>query len=152
MAELKRSNVVDPVMLAVYEKQVADYEAYRASFTAAELQMPAVWGDPTGAGRARLNAEATARRQQLGRAAAAPLALEALAQYDLRNIRPGDGAEAMGVKPDPAFVDPTSPNRIQLIAVRFSEDPDPKQTARRAWQQQVKDTFDFAALVALLTD
>lgn len=151
LAEQKRFNTADPAMIALHEKQLADYEAYRASFTAAELQMPAVSGDPTGAGRDRLNAEAAARRQTLGREAAAPLALDALAQYELRNIRPGDGAQAMGVKPDPAFVDPTDPNRVQLIAIRFSEDPDPKQTARRAWQQQVKDTFDFAALAALLS-
>ncbi len=37
-----------------------------------------------------------------------------------------------------------------MIAISFSNDPDPKQIERRAWQQRVKGTFDFAALAALL--
>jgi alpha-tubulin suppressor-like RCC1 family protein len=44
------------------EKQVRDYQQYRASFTAAQLQEPGVWGDPTGAGRKRLEAEVAALR------------------------------------------------------------------------------------------
>jgi hypothetical protein len=72
------------------------------------------------------------------------------AQYDLTNLRPGPADRAMGVKPDPAFPDPTQPNQIQAIAISFSEDPDPKQVERRAWQQKVKASFDYAALSALL--
>ena len=45
------------------EKQVRDYQQYRASFTAAELRAPGVWGDPTGEGRKRLDAEAAALRK-----------------------------------------------------------------------------------------
>ncbi len=75
---------------------------------------------------------------------------DATAQYDLTNIRPGPADRAMGVKPDPSFPDPKQPNRIQAIAIIFSQDPDPKQVERRAWQQKVKDTFDFAALAALI--
>jgi len=29
-------------------------------------------------------------------------------------------------------------------------DPNPRNVERRAWQQRVKDTFDYAALAALL--
>ena len=41
-------------------------------------------------------------------------------------------------------------DRIQMIAITFSEDPDPKQVERRAWQQRVKDSFDFTALAGLI--
>ena len=57
---------------------------------------------------------------------------------------------SIGYKPDPSFPDVTAPNRIQVIAIRFSRDPDPKQTVRRAWQQRAKETFDYAALGALV--
>jgi hypothetical protein len=32
----------------------------------------------------------------------------------------------------------------------FSLDPNARNTERRAWQQKVKETFDYAALAALL--
>ena len=43
-----------------------------------------------------------------------------------------------------------NPNRIQVITVIVSYDPDPKQVERRAWQARVKETLDYAALAALL--
>ena len=45
------------------EKQVRDYQAYRASFTVEQLRAPAVLGDPTGEGRKRLDAEIAALRK-----------------------------------------------------------------------------------------
>ena len=80
----------------------------------------------------------------------APLITDAIASYDLTNLRAGPAERAISVKPDPAFPDFKDPNRIQLIAFIFSVDPDPKNIERRAWQQRVKDTFDYAALAALL--
>ena len=72
------------------------------------------------------------------------------AQYDLTNLTPGSADNAMSFKRDPSFPDFTNPNRVQVITVAFSYDPDPKQVERRAWQTRVKETFDFAALAALI--
>jgi hypothetical protein len=202
--EWNRGRAKTDVGTASLAKQVKDYEQYRASFTPDQLRMAAVWGDPTGDGKRKLDAQIAAlqrltpdeqkqadawgqesralvRQAQVEAAnntnagdaarlrtqandlankvralrdahmdAAGPLIADALAQYQLTNIRPGNAAAAMKVKPDPGFPDPKDPNRIQLIIINFSVDPDARQAARRAWQQQVKDTFDFAALAALL--
>ncbi len=59
-------------------------------------------------------------------------------------------AKASGLTPDPSFPDFREPNRIQVIAVSFSRDPDPQRTERRAWQQRAKDALDWDALAALL--
>ena len=75
---------------------------------------------------------------------------ELRATYELTNLRPGTAENAMSFKRDPLFPDFTDPNRIQVITVAFSYDPDPKQVARRAWQTRVKETFDFTALAALI--
>ena len=166
---------VYPLATASLEKQVKDYEIYRASFTAAQLAEPAVWGDTSGEGKRKLDAQIaalqrlspeeqrevdalnrekraaearTVRQRHMERAS--PLMTDATAQYDLTNIKPGPADRALGVKPDPSFPDPKQPNRVQAIAIIFSHDPDPKQIERRAWQQKVKDTFDFAALAALI--
>ena len=45
---------------------------------------------------------------------------------------------------------PVTHNILRCIAITFSEDPDLRLVARRAWQQRVKESFDFAALAALL--
>jgi hypothetical protein len=81
---------------------------------------------------------------------ASPLMDDARAQYDLTNLKPGDAEHAMSVKPDPKFPDFGTPNRIQVITVLFSFGVDPKNAAMAAWAQKTKETFDFAALVALL--
>ena len=81
---------------------------------------------------------------------AGPLISAASARYDLMNLQPGPAERAISYKPDPTFLDANRSDRIQMIAISFSNDPDPKQVERRAWQQRVKDTFDFAALAALL--
>jgi hypothetical protein len=165
-----------PANTAQLEKEVKDYEQYRASFTADQLRAPAVWGDPSGAGRRELDtgiaalqvlppalqAQIDALPRDGERAAKMRTIrqrhLESVsnrmadlrAQYELTNLRPGAAAHAMSVKRDPSFPDFADPNRIQVITVLFSEDPDPQQAARRAWQTRVKETFDYAALAALL--
>ena len=175
-AETKRQQeVVGPRTTAALEKQIDDLRKYRATFTAAQLAAPAVPGDPTGEARRKMEAETAALRalsaadqQQVndltrqGRAAevravraahmerVSPLISDALAQYQLVSLKPGDRDRAIAFKPDPSFPNYAEPNRIQLITVMFSQDPDPKQTVRRAWQQKAKETFDFAALAALL--
>jgi hypothetical protein len=166
---------VYPLTTASLEKQVNDYETYRASFTAAELAAPAVWADTTGEAKRKLDAAIaalqrmtpeeqsqidqfnrekraadarTVRQRHMERAS--PLMADLTAQYDLTNIKPGPADRAMGVKPDPAFPNDKLLNRIDVISIMFSYDPDPKQVERRAWQLKVKETFDYAALAALL--
>jgi hypothetical protein len=184
------------------EKQVRDYQQYRASFSVAQLAGPAVWGDPTGAGRRAQEAEAAALRkldpadqqrfdalglesrrlerqaqaearnqnaaeaarlrersralaieargiQQAHMARATPRILDSLAAFDLTNIQPGPAGRAMKVKRDPTFPDMSTPNRIQVIAVMFSFGPKPAG-AQLEWQTKVKESFDFAALAAML--
>jgi hypothetical protein len=55
----------------------------------------------------------------------------------------------MRVKRDPAFPDTSAPNRIQVITVKFSFGPKPTG-AQLDWQTKTKETFDFAALAAML--
>jgi hypothetical protein len=78
-----------------------------------------------------------------------PLLIDAMATYDLKNLQPGSADRAMRAKRDPAFPDPSSPNRIQVIAVMFSFGPKPTG-AQLEWQTKTKETFDFAALAAML--
>jgi len=172
--EMKRlQQEVYPANTAQLEKEVRDYEQYRASFTAEQLRAPAVWGDASGALRKKLDAdiaavqalppavqaqidalprdnERAARmrtiRQRYLESASNRMA-ELRAQYDLTNLKPGAADNAMSYKRDPAFPDFTNPNRIQVITVTFSLETDP---ARRAWQTRVKETFDFAGLARLV--
>ena len=164
---------VFPATTAQYTKEVKDYEQYRASFTAEQLRAPAVWGDPSGAGRRKLDADIAAQQALTPAAQAAIDALprdndraakmrtirqrhleaasnkmsDLRAQYELTNLKPGTADAAMSFKRDPSFPDVSSPNRIQVITVMFSFDSDP---AAKAWGARVKETFDFAALAALL--
>ena len=73
-----------------------------------------------------------------------------MAQYELTNLKPGTAENAISVKPDPNFPNYADPNRIQMITILFSETPDPRAVTERAWQKNTKETFDFAALEALL--
>ena len=167
---------VYPAQTAQLEKEVKDYEQYRASFTAEQLRAPAVWGDPSGAARRKLDADIAAQQALTPAEQAAIDALprdnerapkmrtirqrhmevasnrmsDLRAQYDLTNLRPGTADAAMGFKRDPSFPDFSDPNRIQVITVVVSYDPDPKQVERRAWQTRVKETLDYAALAALI--
>jgi alpha-tubulin suppressor-like RCC1 family protein len=166
---------VAPRTTAALEKQIADLQKYRSSFSAADLAAPAVHGDPTGEGKRKVDAQIAAIRAlppaeqqqwndltRQGRAVEArairnahtervsPLITDALAQYDLAILKPGDRDRAIAVKPDPAFPNYAEPNRIQMITVMFSQELDPKQTARKAWNLKTKETFDYAALAALI--
>jgi len=123
---------------------------------ALERQAQAEAARKNAAEAARLRADANAlglRARSIRQAhmeRASPLIAEALASYDLTNLQAGPAERAIAVKPDPAFPDFKDPNRIQMIAILFSLDPNTRNVDRRAWQQRVKDTFDYAALAALL--
>lgn len=155
---------VYPRQTASLEKQVADFASYKATFSPEQLRAPAVWGDASGEGRKLLEREIASLRvvppalqAQMGRDArnrhmetVGPEITELQARYELTNLGPGDASRAMTFKPDPSFPSVAAAERIQVIAISFSSDPNPKNTARREWQQRVKETFDFAALAALL--
>lgn len=184
------------------EKQVRDYQQYRAMFSVEQLGAPAVWSDPSGEGRKRLEAEIAAMRalspedqkqvdalglesrnlerqaqaetrnknadeaarlrkrsnelglqvrdiRQAHMTRVAPLIVDAMATYDLRNLQPGAAERAMRVKPDPAFPARVPGNPIQVVSVMFSFGPKPSG-AQLDWQTKTKEAFDFAALAALL--
>jgi hypothetical protein len=72
-------------------------------------------------------------------------------EFRLVNIRAGEAAHAIAFKTDRTFPDYTDPNRIQLIVVSFAFKADTRTTTPRGtWKQKTKETFDFAALAALL--
>ena len=76
---------------------------------------------------------------------------DARADYDLTNLRPGSKDDAMAFKPDAAFPDFSDPFRPQLIMVNFWSKSDPKDgSPRTMWLRHARDTFDFAAVAALL--
>lgn len=144
--------------MAWLENQVRLYEQYRASFTPDQLKMPAVWGDPTGAGKRRLDADIAAIRGQVpvGREARqahlarlAPRTLEAMAAYDLTNIQPGPAERAMKVKYDPTFPDASALNSVQAIAVSLSFGPKPTG-AQLDWKTKAIEGLDLPALAALI--
>jgi alpha-tubulin suppressor-like RCC1 family protein len=172
--EVKRlQEQVYPANIAQLEKEVKDYEQYRASFTAEQLRAPAVWSDTSGAGRKKLDADIAAL-QQLPPAVQAEIdalprdnerasrvrtirqryiesvsnrMADLRAQYDLTSLKPGTASDAMSFKRDPSFPDYTNPSRVQVITVTFQMDTQPD---RRAWQTRVKETLDYAALAALI--
>ena len=75
--------------------------------------------------------------------------IDAMAAYDLKNLQPGPAERAMQAKRDPSFPDRSAPNRIQIIAVTFSFGPKPAG-AQLDWQNKTKESFDYAALAAML--
>ena len=76
---------------------------------------------------------------------------DARADYDLANLKPGAKDDAMAFKTDPAFPDFRDPFRPQLIMVNFWSKSDPKDNSPRTqWLRQARETFDFAAVAALL--
>ena len=69
----------------------------------------------------------------------------------LENLKPGARTRPWRSSPIPAFPDYSSPNRIQLITVAFRASADcDKSSPRAKWLKRTQDTFDFAALAALL--
>ena len=76
---------------------------------------------------------------------------DAAAEYELTNLEPGTKEEAMAFKADPAFPDSTDPFRPQVIIVKFWSKSDPKDNSPRTmWLRNARETFDFAAVAALL--
>jgi hypothetical protein len=199
--ELKKAKAEEPTMDAHLEGHLKALRAYRATFTPAQLDTPAVWMDKSRDGQKKLDAQIAAFQQltpdeqqqvdALGResrdldrqarterdpAAAAQLrdrsnALaprfrairkahtdkaffqiqDARADYDLTNLKPGSKDDAMAFKPDPAFPDFMDPFRPQVILVNFWSKSDPKDSSPRTmWLRHAKETFDFAAVAALL--
>jgi hypothetical protein len=93
---------------------------YRATFTAAQLAMPAVYADP------------------------------AVHSLQLTNLRPGDASKAIRVKADPAFPGEKTSTGIRLITLMIAPEPDPAKLDRKAWRERIRQTFDVAGLAALL--
>lgn len=102
------------------EQAVAEVARHRATFSAAQLAMPAVYADP------------------------------AIHSLQITNIRPGDAAKAIRVKADPAFPGPKTSSRIEVITLMIAPEPDPAKLDRKAWRDRVRQTFDVSALAALL--
>jgi hypothetical protein len=76
---------------------------------------------------------------------------DARAEFALVNLRPGPPDKAMAYKPDPTFPDFRDPFRPQLIMVNFWSKSDPKDDSpRTVWLRRARETFDFAALAAML--
>lgn len=78
--------------------------------------------------------------------AAMPI-LNASTEFDLTNLRPGEGEHALGFVPDPDFYDKKNPYRIQLITVLFSNG---KRVGGPEWMKRAQAGFDFGALAAML--
>ncbi len=74
---------------------------------------------------------------------------ELTAQYQLENLKPGDMSNALAYKADPALPDRKDGNRIQLISVTFSPAIS-KRAPHSEWLKSAQDSFDFAALAAML--
>ena len=199
--EVKAAKAQEPITDAHLQGHLRALREYRASFTAAQLDAPAVWMDKSGDGQKRLDAKLAALQQlppdeqqqvdALGResrdlerqaraekdpGAAAQLrersnalALkvrairkahtdkayfliqDASADFELTNLKPGTKEDAMAFKPDPAFPDFRDPFRPQLIMVNFWSKSDPKdQSPRTQWLRRARESFDFAAVAALL--
>ncbi|HEX2011856.1 MAG TPA: hypothetical protein VJN44_13055 [Roseateles sp.] len=163
----RQQREVYPATTAQFEKELADVRRYRASFSAEQLRQPAVWTDGDGAGKRQLEARVrelntlSPEEEQLIKSRAqsavavrnarrekvAPLLRDAQASHDLAYLKPGTAAQAIAYKPDPQLPDMQQPDRLQLIALLFSEDP---RRQRGPWMKAAKDGFDFAALAALL--
>ncbi len=104
------------------EQAVAEVARYRATFSAAQLAAPAVYVDP------------------------------AIHVLQITNIRPGEASKAIRVKADPAFPGPKTSGGIELIALMIAPEPDPAKLDRKAWRERVRQTFDVAAVAALLKE
>jgi hypothetical protein len=170
--EVRKAKAAEPITDAHLQQHLKAVRDYRASFTEAQLNAPAMWMDGSGEGRRRLDARIVTLQTlppdqqkmvetfggQRGRAirqahlAQASLLIEdARADYDLTNLKPGTTEQAMAFKPDPSFPDPKDPFRPQLIMITFWSKSDPNDTSPRTmWLRKAKETFDFPALAALL--
>lgn len=202
--QLRKAEANAPLMDAHLQGQLAAVRRYRATFSEAELNAPAIWMDTSGDGRRRLDArinelqrltpeeqqesdalgrdardlERQARAEAKAGNATAAAALrersnalglrvrairkthieraffpiqDARAEYDITNLKPGTKEQAMAFKPDPSFPDFSDPFRPQVITVKFWSKSNPKDDSpRTVWLRRAKETFDFAAVAALL--
>ncbi|HYD78609.1 MAG TPA: hypothetical protein VEC06_02275 [Paucimonas sp.] len=116
-----------------------------------QAQQAARAGDQQGAARLRAQSAAlSSKAKAIKKAHAERISTdisEALSEYDLVNIRPGDAEHAMGFVADPDYFDKKNPYRIRLITVLFSLG---KRPGGAEWMQRARDGFDFQALAALL--
>lgn len=205
-ADVQAAQAKDAARDAHLTKLLSEYRAYRTSFTAQQLAMPAVWADTDGsAGKAieaqvdelqalsvdaqgrvgeirehsrglereaavsdsemtalRLRAQAMdllqdadqVRTDHMERVALEEEALRGA--YELTNLKPGPGEQALAYKMDPTFPNRNQPGKIHVIAVSVSalieEDvlQRPEYAARKAWLDRVKSSINYAALAALL--
>ena len=58
--QIKKAKAEEPAIDAEFQKQLDDLRKYRASFAAAQLASPAMWTDPTEAGKKEIEARVTA--------------------------------------------------------------------------------------------
>jgi alpha-tubulin suppressor-like RCC1 family protein len=72
--------------------------------------------------------------------------------FELKLIRPGEASHASNYKDDPTFYDSADPGRIQIITLQFDADYSRETTLQqtKAWMDRVMETFDYAALKALI--
>lgn len=153
-AGIEKATAEARVRDAHLQQLVTAVRDYRASFTAAELRAPALWADSSGTGREALDARIAAIHQRTPRdqREQAGMQIEALrAQYDLVNLKPGTSDRAMAFKPDPAFPDYSDPFRPQVITLQFWSKSDPADNSPRStWLRSTRESFDIAAVAALL--
>lgn len=153
-AGIQKATAEASVRDAHLQAQLKAVRDYRASFSAAQLNSPAVWMDPTGDGRARLESRIADVHQRTPKdqRESGGMQIEALrAEYDLTNLKPGTPAKAMAFKPDPTFPDFTDALRPQVITLQFWSKSDPADgSPRSVWLKKTKDSFDIAAVAALL--
>jgi hypothetical protein len=168
--QVRKAKAEEPITDAHLQGHLKALRDYRATFTEAQLNQPAMWMDTSGEGRKRLDAkivelqaltpEEEKQAKALGRVNEvrrahldkASFRIQDLrAEYDLANLKPGTKEQAMAYKPDPSFPDYTDAFRPQLIMVTFWSKSDPKDNSPRTlWLRKAKETFDFPALAALL--
>lgn len=153
-ASIRKATAEAGVRDAHLQNQLKAVRDYRASFSAAELNAPAMWMDTSGEGRSRLEAriaEIHQRTPKDQREKAGMAIMDLRAEYDLVNLKPGKADRAMAFKPDPAFPDYKDPFRPQVITLQFWSKSDPADNSpRSAWLRRTRDSFDVAAVAALL--
>ena len=148
--QMRKAQAEEPLMDAHLQEHLTALREYRASFSDAQLNAPAVWADKSGEGRRRLDARIAELRKAHGKQAS--FAIQDLrAEYDVINLKPGPKEQAMAFKPDPSFPDFKDPFRPQVIALNFWSKSNPKDDSpRTVWLRRAKETIDIAAIAALL--
>jgi hypothetical protein len=154
--EKRRMEATLAALRALATEEQKQVDAWSMESRALERQAQAATASRSTTEAARLRAEANdlankvraLRNEHMERVT--PEINDQMAQYELASLKPGPAEQAISVKPDPALPNVSDPTRIQLITILFSETPDSRAVELRAWQQRVKQTFDFAGLAALI--